>query len=248
MQRARPVKAFDGNRLIGVARSLTLHTRRASCPFAGPAHPQTEEPVHRSASVAAALLALAACQVAPTPQEYLDPRDPAAVERQESEEELAARVGAFREALARGDRADAVAALVPAADAHVMGVQFNDGRPRFGPQGILEALAALQLPTGAVARTPDLRVQATTREGGLGWFATHLELLPVVGAGGEPQWLRASGVFMRREGEWRLLQLHLSKAEAPPAAPARADTAASATARDSSRQSPASGAAPPAGG
>lgn len=213
--------------------------------------------MHRTVSVAAALLALAACSVERTPQEYLDPRDPAAVERRDAEEELAARVGAFREALARGNRADAVAALSPTADAHVMGVQFNDGRPRFGPQGITDALATLRLPTGAVARTPDLRVQAATREGGLGWFATHLELLPVVGAGGEPQWLRASGVFLRREGEWRLLELHLSKAEAPAPAPARAGTAtradtaqAAATARDSSpsRPSPGGAAAPPAGG
>lgn len=205
--------------------------------------------MHRTASVAA-LLALAACSVERTPQEYLDPRDPAAVERQESEEELAARVGAFREALARGNRQDAVQALTPSADAHVIGVQFNDGRPRFGPQGVADALATLQLPTGAVARTPDLRVQAATREGGLGWFATHLELLPVVGTGGQQQWLRVSGVFMRREGQWRLLELHLSKAEA--AAPARADTAraagTAATAPDSPPPSPAAGAAPPAGG
>jgi hypothetical protein len=202
--------------------------------------------VHRTA-VAAALLALAACQVAPTPQEYLDPRDPAAVERRESEQELAARVGAFREALARGNRVAAVQALVPAADTHVMGVDFNDGRPRYGPQGIADALADLPLPAGAVARTPDLRVEAETREGGLGWFATHLEVLPVVGAGGEPQRLRVSGVFIRREGEWRLLQLHLSRAEMPE--PARPDsaTADSAAPRDST-PSPASGAAPREGG
>ncbi|HST58345.1 MAG TPA: nuclear transport factor 2 family protein [Longimicrobium sp.] len=215
--------------------------------------------MHRTVSVAAAVLALAACSVERTPEKYLDPRDPAVVERRESEEELATRVGAFREALARGNRADALAALNPTTDAHVMGVQFNDGRPRFGPQGIADALATLRLPRGAVARTPDLRVQAATREGGLGWFATHLELLPVVGAGGEAQWLRASGVFLRREGEWRLLELHLSKAEAPAPVPARADSprradtaAAAATARDSSppapRQNPAGAAAPPAGG
>jgi len=178
--------------------------------------------------VAAALLALAACKVAPTPQEYLDPRDPAAVELREAEEELALRVGAFREALARGNRADAVAALVPAPEAHVMGVDFNEGRPRFGPEGIAEALRDLRLPTGAVARTPDLRVETGAREGALGWFATHLEVLPVVGAGGEPQWLRVSGVFVRREGEWRLLQLHLSRAEMP--APVRADSAAAESA------------------
>ena len=44
---------------------------------------------------------------------------------------------------------------------------------------------------------------------------------------GEPQWLRASGVFTRREGDWRILQLHLSRAEVP----APADSAG-AVARD----------------
>ena len=182
--------------------------------------------MHRISAAAATLLALAACSVERTPQEYLDPRDPAAVERLESEEDLAAQVGAFREALARGNRPEAVRALAPASDAHVMGVGFNGGRPSFGPQGITDALAAVQIPAGAVARTPDLRVQATTREGGLGWFATHLELLPVVSGGGEPQWLRVSGVFVRREGEWRLVEFHLSRADMPPpAAPEPADSA-----------------------
>lgn len=197
--------------------------------------------MHRVPALAAALLALAACKVDRTPQEFLDPRDPAAVERRESENEIAARVGAFREALARGNRTDAVAALRPSPDAVVMGVGFNDGRPRYGPLGLAAALEGLDLPRGAVARTPDLRVEAGTREGGLGWFATHLEMLPVVGAGSQPQWLRVSGVLARREGEWRLLQLHLSRAErpAPPAAPADSATAAPDSARN-----PASGAAP----
>ena len=194
--------------------------------------------MHRSAAAAAALLVLAACKVAETPQKYLDPQDPAAVERSESEQDIVARVSAFREALARGDRANAVSALGPTTDTYVMGVDFNDGRPRYGAQGITDALADLRLPSGAVARTPDLRVEASTREGGLAWFATHLEVLPVVGAGGEPQWLRASGVFTRREGDWRLLQLHLSRAEAPaPADSARAGTATrdSATADSAAR-------------
>jgi SnoaL-like domain len=203
--------------------------------------------VHRVPAVAAALLALAACKVDRTPQEYLDPRDPAAVERRESENEIAARVGAFREALGRGNRADAVAALVPAPDAVVMGVDFNEGRPRFGPLGLAAALEDLALPSGAIARTPDLRVEAGTREGGLGWFSTHLEVLPVVGASSEPQWVRMSGVVSRHEGTWRLLQIHFSRGDLPlRPTPARPDSAA-ATARDSA-PSPAAGAAPREGG
>lgn len=168
-----------------------------------------------SRALAVALLALAACRVDRTPDEYLNPRDPAEVERREAENEIAARVGAFREALARGSHADAVGALEPAVDTHVMGIGPNDGRPRFGPLGLAAALEELELPRGAVARTPDLRVEADAREG-LAWFATHVEVLPVVGAGGAPQRLRVSGVFTRREGDWRLVEVHLSRAWAPP--------------------------------
>jgi SnoaL-like domain len=185
--------------------------------------PSKGNPVHRTPAVAAALLALAACSVERTPQEYLDPRDPAAVERSESQQELAARIETFREALVRGNHADAVAALVPAPETFVMGVDFNDGRPRYGPQGLAQALADLRLPAGAVARTPDMRVEAGAREGALGWFATHVEVMPVA-SGGPPRWLRVSGVLARREGDWRLLQIHFSEPRLP--APASADTAA----------------------
>ena len=55
-------------------------------------------------------------------------------------------------------------------------------------------------------------------------FATHLEVLPVVGAGGQPQRLRVSGVFRRREAEWRLVQMHLSRGEMPAPTPPRPDS------------------------
>ena len=191
--------------------------------------------MHRAPALAAALLALSACRVERTPDEYLNPRNPAQVERREAENEISARVGAFGEALARGATADAVGVLVPTPESHVMGIGFNDGRPRFGPLGLAAALRDLDLPTGAVARTPDLRVEADPREG-LAWFATHLEVLPVVGAGGQPQRLRVSGVFNRREGDWRLVQVHLSKAEIPAPTPPRPDS--------QPQPSPASDAAP----
>lgn len=195
--------------------------------------------MHRAAALAAALLALSACRVEETPDEYLNPRNPAQVESRDEENELAARIRVFSEALARGSQADAVAALGPTAEAHVMGIGFNDGRPRFGPLGLAAALAELQLPTGAVARTPDLRVEADGR--GVAWFATHVEILPVVGAGGQPQRLRVSGVFNQREGAWQLVQVHLSRAEMPPAATPRPDSLTDSLRRPSS---PPSGAAP----
>ncbi|MBW3571456.1 MAG: nuclear transport factor 2 family protein [Gemmatimonadetes bacterium] len=173
--------------------------------------------MHRAPALAAALLALSACRVEPTPDEYLNPRNPAQVERREDEREIAARVSAFSEALARGGQADAGSVLLATPAAHVFGIGLNEGRPRFGPLGVAAAIADLELPQGAVARTPDLRVQADGR--GLAWFATHVEVLPVVGAGGEPQRLRVSGVFIQREGDWRLVQLHLSRAETPEPTP-----------------------------
>ena len=199
--------------------------------------------MHRAPALAAALLALSACRVERTPDEYLNPRDPAQVESREAENEVAARVGAFSEALARGGQADAVTVLAPTPEAHVIGIGLNDGRPRFGPLGLAAAIADLGLPAGAVARTPDLRVEADGR--GLAWFATHVEVLPVVGTGGQAQRLRVSGVLNQREGEWRLVQMHLSRAETPPPATLRPDSLRDSLPRP---RNPASGAAPPAGG
>lgn len=186
-------------------------------------------------TVAAALLALAACEVNQTPPHVLNPRNPSEVEQRDAEQEIAARVGAFREALLRGDRGAAVDALAPVGTAHVMGPDGNDGRALLGTDGLRATLDSLALPTGAVARTPDMHVEADAQEG-TGWFATHLELFPVA-QGGRVERLRMSGVFARQEGAWRLLQLHLSRADAPPAA-------AGTTAADSAEASPAAGAAP----
>lgn len=188
----------------------------------------------------AALLALAACEVNQTPARVLNPRDPSAVEQRDAEQEIAARVGAFREALLRGDRGGAVDALAPVGTAHVMGPRANDGRALLGPDGLRATLDGLALPTGAVARTPDLHVEADAQDG-TGWFATHLELFPVA-QGGQVERLRVSGVFARQEGAWRLIEMHLSRPEAPPAPPA--DT----TAAEPAAASPAAGAAPPEGG
>lgn len=197
--------------------------------------------MHRAPALAAVLLALTACRVDRTPDEYLNPRNPAQVERRDAENEIAARVARFSEALAGGGQAQAVEVLLPTPEAHVIGIGFNGGRPRFGPLGLAAAISDLDLPQGAVARTPDLRVESDGR--GMAWFATHLELLPVVGAGGQPQRLRVSGVLNQREGDWRLVQLHLSRAEMPPPATPRPDSA-----RDSLPPNQPAGAAPREGG
>lgn len=174
-----------------------------------------------------ALLALAACKVESTPRSFYTQRDPGVVEQQEALGEIRDRVRNFAEDLGRGDRREAVEALVPLELAQVIGVDANGGVNRLGAAGLLQALDSLPLPAPAVARTPHLQVQVGLREG-MGSFATHVELLPVR-AGAEPLRLRATGIFTRDRGAWRLTQIHLSHALAA-ADTASADSAAAADA------------------
>jgi hypothetical protein len=199
--------------------------------------------VHRTLTVAA-LLSLAACTVERTPDDVLNPRDPSQVERRDAEQDVAIHVNAFLQALARGDRGQAVSAMSPVTDAYVMGVDGNDGRARFGTDGLAAAIAELEIPANSLPRTPDLRVQADPRRG-TAWFAGFVEMFPA--SGEQPERVRMSGVFGRQEGEWRLVQIHISRPGAPPAPVPAPDSAA--TARDSSASNPdsASAAAPPAG-
>lgn len=186
----------------------------------------------RHLAAAACVMALAACKVEPTPRGFYMERDPGVVEQQESAGEIRGRVRSFAESLGRGDRADAVEALAPVDLAQVIGEDVNSGLTRIGPMGLRSALDSMTLPAPAVARTPDLTVQVGLREG-MGAFSTHIELLP---AGGQPPLrLRATGVFTRDRGEWRLAQMHLSRPWTPPDT-ARADTAdADTTGADTAR-------------
>ena len=177
----------------------------------------------RHLAIATLLLALAACKVERTPREFYTQRNPARIDQQEAAGEIRARVRNFAEDLGRGDRAGAVEALAPLDLTLVMGVAEHRGMRRLGRAGVAAALDSLQLPVPAVARMPDLEVQVGLNDG-MGWFSTHLELLPLTGESRAPQRLRASGVFSRDRGEWRLAALHLSRGEPDPAPP---DSAAS---------------------
>jgi hypothetical protein len=187
--------------------------------------------VHRTAALLL-LLGIAACRIDRTPQELIDPMNPAIVDRLDAEREVATHVGAFREALTAGSHADAIAALQPLPDAVVIAAEATQGRARFGEEGIAAALDGVVVPPGTFTRMPDLRVQADTRQR-MAWFATHLELFPVTGGGGAPERMRMSGVFLRLEGAWRLAHLHLSRESAPAATlPAPAPDAGAAPPAD----------------
>lgn len=177
-------------------------------------------------------LALAACKVEPTPRSFYNHRDPAVVELQESEGEIRTRVINFVGALNRGDSAGAREVMNAMEMAQVMG-PADDSLAGLGSAGLSAAIAALRPSAAGVARTPDLRVSATQA---MGWFATHVEMLPVAGDSASLERMRLSGVFVRERGEWRLMQIHLYQRPA-------ADSAAAAPDSASSPRSPASGAA-----
>lgn len=193
---------------------------------------------------AATVLALAACdwvKVERTPRGFYTQRDPARIDQQDAASELRARVRNFADELAQGNRPRALAALNPTEDVLVIGSDAGAGVARIGPRGLAVALDSISIPAPAIARTTDLRVQVGLRET-TGWFSTPIEFIPV-GVAKPSEWLRASGVYTQDRGEWRLVQLHLSRPSAAPdtASTARADTAkrdsASRTSRgDSARQ------------
>lgn len=191
----------------------------------------------------AALLSLAACKVERTPREFYTQRDPAVVDQKEAAGEIRARVRSFAEELGRGDRAGAAEALLPQEGVLVIGVDAHDGVTRIGPAGLAQALDSVELPVPSVARTPDLQVQVGLRDG-TGSFSTPIELMPA--SGGDPVALRASGVFAQQGGQWRLVQIHLSRPwTRPDTAAVRGDTAHHARGDSARRATAAADSAPP---
>ena len=184
-----------------------------------------------AAAAAALLLALSACdwvKVERTPSRFYTQRDPARVDQRDDARELRARVRNFADELARGNRERALTALNPSEGVLVIGSQVGSGVAQIGVRGLAAALDSAAIPTPAVARTPDLRVEVGLRER-TGWFSAPIQFMTLA-AGSEPQWLRVSGVFAQQKGEWKLVEIHLSKPWAAPAT-TRTDT----TRRDSAR-------------
>jgi hypothetical protein len=181
-------------------------------------------------SALSALLLLSACKVERTPRKYYTGREPAAVERQHAEEEIRARVSALGQALERGDETGALLALAPAPEVYAIGPE--GGATVVGPEGVVEMVRELTREAPASAELQDLRVTLGPRAR-IGWFAAVVRVQPSDTAGAAEDFLRMSGVYLRSEGEWRLVQAHLSH---PPTSPAPAQPnppADSAAPRDS---------------
>jgi hypothetical protein len=187
----------------------------------------------------AALLALSACdwvKVERTPSQFYTQRDPARVDQRDDSRELRARVRNFADELAHGNRDRALTALNPSEAVLVIGTEKGSGVAQIGVRGLAAALDSAAIPTPAVARTPDLRVEVGLRES-TGWFSAPIQFLTLT-PGSAPQWLRVSGVFAQERGEWKLVEIHLSRPAAP-ADTARADTARGDSAGRASTAAPA---------
>jgi hypothetical protein len=221
--------------------------RRFGIVPAPPTVPRTPPNVRRPfTAAAAALLALAGCdfmKVERTPRTFYTQRDPARIDQQEAASEIRARVRNFAEEMGRGNRARAMTAINPTEDVLVIGSDASGGVARIGVRGLAEALDSVPVPAPAVARTPDLRVEVGLREQ-TGWFSTPIQFIGA-GSAAPDQWLRASGVFSQDRGDWKLVQIHISRAYVAPdttrAAGARRDSAR----RDSVGKPPSTARRPP---
>jgi hypothetical protein len=199
----------------------------------------------RPPALLAALLALAACdwvKVERTPSQFYSQRDPARVDQRDDSRELRARVRNFADELAGGHRDRAAAALNPSEGVLVIGTEEGSGVARIGVRGLAAALDSAGISTPAVARTPDLRVEVGLRES-TGWFSAPIQFMTLA-AGSVPQWLRVSGVFAQQKGEWKLVEIHLSRPRAAADA-AQTDSAAPDTAPADSARGGSSGRATP---
>lgn len=184
-------------------------------------------------------LPLSACdlvKVERTPRQFYTQREPARVDPQNDASELRARIRNFADELAHGNRGRALTALNPSEDVLVIGALEGDGVARIGVRGLAAALDSAGISAPAVARAPDLRVQVVSRET-TAWFSAPLQFM-TLGSAQPAQWLRLSGVYSREQGDWRLVEVHLSRPWAAPADSAAADSTKRSSGRgDSTRRS-----------
>jgi hypothetical protein len=148
-------------------------------------------------------LLLSACEIEPTPVDYIDRATSAEAGRAQAEGEVRDRVLAMGQALARRNAADAFVALAPAREVLVVGLEGSAGEV-VGPEGIRALLDSLAAQPAAVAAR-DVVVRVAPRAN-VAWFHAALD-----GDGEAPTGLlRISGVYELNEGAWQLVQAHLS--------------------------------------
>lgn len=168
-----------------------------------------------AASIAAATLT-SACKVERTPAEYFDHAERVETEREGVEDELRDRVMALGQAVARGSATEAMIALAAAPDVRI--VTPDSDVVLTGADAVNAALTTFVTSPLAV-RMRDVTVTVGPA-GNVAWFDAEVE---GPGRGLEGTVLRVTGVYLRAEGAWRLVQAHVST-PAPPPSPAPPDS------------------------
>jgi hypothetical protein len=158
--------------------------------------------IRTGAAALLTLLTLGACRIERTPAEYFDQHLPTATEREQSRDELRSRILAAVRAFEAGDAAAGAVSLGMRDDSFLI---LPDAPPLRADELHIPAPETLP-PPGAAVEVHELEVVMGPR-GSTAWF------LATGASGGEE--LRATGVYLRVEGSWRLSQLHLSRAAAP---------------------------------
>jgi hypothetical protein len=170
--------------------------------------------------VLSATFFVSACKIERTPREYFDHEDPVEVERAAATDELRARLLAAGQALSRGDAEEAAVALAPAADAVAIGP--DEGEALSDTDGVTPLLR--ELVDGA--DDVDLReLRISVGPGAtVAWFSAYVDVMGQPPAGEDTS--RLTGVYLRSEGAWTLVQAHLSRAIPLPSPAPAADSVA----------------------
>ena len=163
-------------------------------------------------------LLLQGCRIEQTPAEYIDVVEIPQDDITASQAELTDRLLSTAPSLQRRNLDDLLAALLPAPDVLGYGVSTEETISDPASLGF-----ALSEPTaGREITMEDLTVEVGPRNN-VAWFRARYALAGEAVESGE---LLFSGVFLRREGEWYLVQAHVSTplTPTPPPSEAPADT------------------------
>jgi hypothetical protein len=142
-----------------------------------------------------------ACKIEQTPQEYIDARSPVQQLRSASAAELEERVTAMGEALARHDVASALDTLAIAEDGYLV--------HGLGSEPVVGSDEARRVLREQLERSGPLRLAASNvtvgPRGGTAWFSLDLQNTE------RDSGLQVTGVLLRRDAGWRIMQSHLSR-------------------------------------
>jgi hypothetical protein len=147
-------------------------------------------------------LLLPACRIEQTPQRFIDHQLTPAEEIAASEAELTSRLNAMISALQRRNAGEAAGILQPHPEVRAIGP--GEGEWLVEPAEIAAALGELAGPGPGAA--DHIAVTVGPRNN-IAWFSVEYSSPADPGEAN----FRFSGVFLRQDGEWRLVDGHLSR-------------------------------------